>query len=310
MGILNLVSISFICLLSFSNLLITIQYTTAQSRYFYHFCSGDNYTANSTFQKNLNNILPALSSAVPSIIKNGYYNTSVGENPDIVYGSLQCRGDISLEGCQDCVKGCTAEINKVNRCPNSKQAIIWYHICMIRYSNQYYFNIMQDKPRVYHWNDQNATNPDQFSPALRNLLIGTAGEALTNNFATRDAVLNDFQRVYALVQCTADIPSSSCYLCLSEAIAEIQYYSRQGGKLISPSCDWRYELYAFFETTITPSPPQLSSPKPNSKGINSSKLAIRIAVPSAIAVFPPLPFGFSGERKQRQRSLNMSMMRF
>ncbi|XP_026432568.1 cysteine-rich receptor-like protein kinase 10 [Papaver somniferum] len=60
-----------------------------------------------------------------------------------------------------------------------------------------------------------------------------------------------------------------------------------------PTCNWRYEPYFFFEyTMMTPSPPQLSSPKTNSKGNNSSKLAIRIVVPSAIAIFLTIAFWF------------------
>ncbi|RZC48092.1 hypothetical protein C5167_041087 [Papaver somniferum] len=108
MGFLNVVSIFFIYFFSLSNFLITIQYTTAQSRYVSHFCSGDNYATNR------------------------YYNTSAGKNPDIVYGSIQCRGGVPLEGCQDCVKDCTQRIKENDRCPKSKQAIIWYNICMIR----------------------------------------------------------------------------------------------------------------------------------------------------------------------------------
>ncbi|KAI3921709.1 hypothetical protein MKW92_003249 [Papaver armeniacum] len=91
-------------LFSLSSLLI-IQYPTVQAQqYRFHYCYGDNYTTNSTFQANLNLLLPSLTSTDPSNIKNGYYEATVGQNQDIVYGSLQCRGDVPLDFCQVCVQ--------------------------------------------------------------------------------------------------------------------------------------------------------------------------------------------------------------
>ncbi|XP_026434897.1 putative receptor-like protein kinase At4g00960 isoform X1 [Papaver somniferum] len=317
MGCFNHVIVIFICLFWLANLLITIQFTTAQPDYVYHFCLGDNYTTNSTFQKNLNLLLSSLSSADLSIIDNGYYNTTVGRNPDTIYGSLQCRGDVSLEDCQSCVKTGTEDINTNGRCPNSKQAIIYYDVCMLRYSNWYYFNIMQDRPGVYLWNMNNISSPNQFRPVLAKLLIDIAGEVETKtdptNFATGVRSFDNSIKVYGLVQCIADIPSSSCFQCLFGAITEIPDCcdGKRGGRVIRPSCNWRYEIYPFFESpSIPPLPPLLVSPPPpltnttapNAKGNNSSKLAISIVVPSAITILFAIGFWWFCFRRKKSKT--------
>ncbi|KAI3875988.1 hypothetical protein MKX03_026224, partial [Papaver bracteatum] len=264
MGSFNLL-IFFIYLFSFSNLLI-IQHTTAQPIYVWHSCLGSNYTTNSTYQKNLNSLLPSISSANTSIIRNGYYNATAGRNPDTVYGSLQCRGDIAAsQDCQICAETAAKDIITEERCPNSKQAIIWYDVCMLRYSNQYYFNLMQDNTVVSLLNVNNITDPDKFNPILGDLMNGLVSKAISNgslNYAIGDTSFNDFQRLYGLVQCTVDISSGSCNRCLLGAISELPNccYGKQGGRVIRPSCNIRYEIYPFTQSTVPPSPPPRSPP--------------------------------------------------
>ncbi|KAL7213362.1 hypothetical protein ACSBR2_015976 [Camellia fascicularis] len=43
--------------------------------------------------------------------------------PNIAYGLFLCRGDVPTTGCQDCV---TTPTKVVQRCPKSKNVIIWY----------------------------------------------------------------------------------------------------------------------------------------------------------------------------------------
>ncbi|KAI3986575.1 hypothetical protein MKX01_014113, partial [Papaver californicum] len=308
--------LSFIYLFFLSNLLI-IQHTAAQPEYVYHFCLGSNYTTNSTFQKNLNILLPSISSANTSTARNGYYNATAGRNPDTVYGSLQCRGDVTSQDCQICAEAAAKEIITDATCPKSKQAIIWYDACMLRYSNQYYFNLMQDSPTVYLCNVNNVTDTDRFNPILGDLMNGLVKNATligSSNFATADTSFDDFRRVYGLVL--------SCERCLVGAIAELPNccVGKQGGRVIRPSCNFRYEVYPFARPTAPPSPRPLSpltppplilppsstntsTTTPNSKR-NSSILVVSIVIPSVIAVLSTIAFCFfSGEREQRHRSL-------
>ncbi|KAI3907844.1 hypothetical protein MKW92_031937 [Papaver armeniacum] len=309
-----------------SNTLI-LQFTTAQPTYSYHFCLGSNYTNNSTFQKNLNLLLTSISSANTSAIRNGYYNATVGQTPDTIYGSLQCRGDISSEDCQSCAKTAAKDIITDERCPISKQAIIWYDECMLRYSNQYYFNSMQDSPGVYLSNVNNVTDPDKLNPILGDLLNDLVSKAISSgslNFATGDASFTSFQKVYGLVQCTVDISSSNCNRCLLGAISELPNCcnGKQGGRVIRPSCNFRYELYPFAQSTVTPSPPPLSPPgvsaspplspittTPSPNGEKSSKLAIIISIPSAIGALAAITFlWFFCFRRKKQKTRRLDVV--
>ncbi|RZC86567.1 hypothetical protein C5167_029918 [Papaver somniferum] len=265
MGSFNSVLIFFIYLFILSKVSITIQYTTAQPDYVYHFCLGENYTTNSRFQTNLNLLLPSLSLAETSIINNAYYNNTVGESADTIYESLQRRPDVTFGDCQSCVEMANQEIK--GRCPNSKQAIIWYEVCMLRYSNQYYFNIMQESPAVYLFNTNNVSNPDKFNPILDDLmndLVKEATSSSSTNFATLGKHFDDFGKVYGLVQCTADMPSNTCNRCLLGAISEIPNCcdGKRGGRVIRPSCNFRYEVYPFMGHINTPSPPFIAFPAP------------------------------------------------
>ncbi|MCL7027171.1 hypothetical protein MKW94_011513, partial [Papaver nudicaule] len=322
MGCLNPVFNLFVCLFFLSNLLIIIQYITAQPDYIYHFCLGDNYSTDSTFAANLNHLFSSIS------ISNRYDNTTAGRNPDTVYGSVQCRGDVTLDACQSCVDFGTQDIN--NRCPTSKKAFIWYGECMLRYSNEYYFNIMQITPAVYIWDPISITDPEQFNPVLADLMdeLEKQRGSSFSNFATGYKNLTNDRKVYGLVQCSPDILSNDCSRCLLGAISELPSCcdGKQGGRVIRPSCNIRYELYPFLQYTNAPSPPLLSAPvpvlsppplilppplvsppsstnttTPNSNGNNSSILAISIVVPSFIVVLSAIGFWFfCFERKKKK----------
>ncbi|MCL7050381.1 hypothetical protein MKW94_004879, partial [Papaver nudicaule] len=291
MSCFTLLSIRLIYLFTLSKI---IPYTTVQAQqYRFHICLGANYTTNSTYQTNLNLLLPLLSSADASKIENGYYNDTVGRNSsDTVYGSLQCRGDASLEACQICAQRGTEQINKMAGCPNSKQAIIWYDTCMLRYSNIDYFNIMQEMPAFYLSNLKDISNPDQFRPILDAFMHRLVKEALTiagsPKFVAGETKFTNTTKVYGYVQCTEDISASDCYRCLLGAISELPDCcdAKQGGQILTPSCILRFELYPLFQSMNTPSPPPSSTntTTPNTNGNNSSVLLVRIIVPSVIAI--------------------------
>ncbi|XP_026379863.1 putative receptor-like protein kinase At4g00960 [Papaver somniferum] len=172
-------------------------------------------------------------------------------------GLGHCRGDLKLDACKSCVKIGTQDIKAHERCPDSKQAIIWY--------NDYKFN------RI-----------------LGDLLNSLATNATSNNgFATGHANLTDSSSIYGFVQCSEDISSSDCYQCLFGAIAQLPNccYGKKAGKISKPSCIFRYDLDPLYQSTIT-SPALLWSTNttaPISSGNNSSKLAISITFLSVIA---------------------------
>ena len=74
--------------------------------------------------------------------------------------------------------------------------------------------------------------------------------------------------MYNLVQCTPDLNSTGCNSCLLAAINLLPWCcsGKQGGRIVFPSCNIRYELYPFYrmEATVpTPSSSPELQPSPS-----------------------------------------------
>ncbi|KAK2644353.1 hypothetical protein Ddye_019548 [Dipteronia dyeriana] len=266
--------IFFLC----SILLHFVALTIAQQQILRSICSNDkgNFSANSTYQANLNHVLSSLSSTTQ--IDNGFFNASYGENQDAVNGMILCRGDVTPDSCKSCIKNSTQEI--IKRCPNQKESFIWYDDCMLRYSYRYFFSNMEFGPYFWMYNLNNVTDVKQFSEELGDLLDDLKDEAASGGslrkFATGNATVTNSQSIYALAQCTPDLSEKQCSDCLTKAtnLLPTCCQGRQGGRVISPSCNFRYEIDHFYSNTTvnspspTPTPtsttPSQPSPKPQS----------------------------------------------
>ncbi|KAJ0046122.1 hypothetical protein Pint_06602 [Pistacia integerrima] len=249
-------------------LIISPKITAQQPKYRYHICTNTStFTPNSAFSRNLNQTLSSLLSN--ATLSNVFHNTTTGglQDPDRANGLFLCRGDISPELCQSCVKASSENI--ITLCPNQKQAIIWYDECMLRYSNRSIFAVMEEEPGAYLWNINNVTSPSEFNETLGNLMTTLVNEAVgsSNFFATEDMNLTTFSRLYGLVQCTPDIFSSDCNICLTACVGEIPTCcnGKKGGRVYKPSCNIRFESYPFYTEASQPplSPPTNATPPPS-----------------------------------------------
>ncbi|XXG59590.1 hypothetical protein AAC387_Pa04g1646 [Persea americana] len=255
-----------------------------------------NYTNTSTFGTNLKLLLPCLSSN--STLNYGFYNTSVGQEPNKAYGLVLCRGDASSNTCQNCTQTASDEI--LSRCPN-RSATIWYDDCLLRYSNTNFLGSSSTSELFYMWEGNNASVPVQFESILgdlmRNLSNRAAYETRLRMFATGEAKVSSFLTVYGLVQCTRDISASDCRRCLDAAIARIPIRcdKQDRVRLARTACNIRFEISPFYgASTIaapapSPAPAAETPPSTNTApptngtsagtGGNSSKL-IHILVPT------------------------------
>ncbi|GAU37148.1 hypothetical protein TSUD_293050 [Trifolium subterraneum] len=222
-------------------------------------CSKDNTTANSTFQDNLMSLLSSLSSK--AIGNTEFYKTTVTNiNPsDSVYGLFMCRGDIVPSNlCHECVVNATQKLSL--ECSFSKRAVIWYDLCMVRYSNNSFFSTVNTESGVFLMNTGNVSNTKKFMRLLFSTMNETADEAAqaligeeNKKFATRETPISTFQTLYCLAQCTPDLSPNDCRTCLSTAIGVLPQCcdGKQGGRVLFPSCNVRYELYPFYRNTTT-----------------------------------------------------------
>ncbi|MBA0638800.1 hypothetical protein Godav_021850, partial [Gossypium davidsonii] len=232
--------------------------------------TGGNFTINSTYETNLNRLISSFSANTANDY--GFYNLSSGEGSSRVNSIALCRGDVGSGDCLGCINNATTELRSL--CPDQREAIIWYDNCMFRYTNRSIFGVVEDDPLLYMWNDNNVTDVDAFNQSLSTLLDSLINSASSGTslrkFATGSAQVTPFQTVYALVQCTPDLSQAECTSCLSAAIEFIPECCdrKQGGRVLEPSCNFRFEIERFYnlttaDTPLTSTPPTTTSPPSN-----------------------------------------------
>jgi len=245
-------------------IIIIVSQAQGQPNFLRNYCINNNvnYTANSTYQNNLNTLLSNLTSNTQ--INYGFYNFSYGQNTDKVNAIGLCRGDVKPDTCRSCLNNSRVLLTKL--CPTQKEAISWYDDCMLRYSNRSIFGIMEASFSYYKWNNRNVTDVDQFNQVLGNLMrklneIAASGDS-RRKFAAGNATLN-FETIYGLVQCTPDLSGQDCNDCLQRAISEIPsvFNNKIGGRVLKRSCNIRYEIYSFYGPTTVIDQDETSPPE-------------------------------------------------
>ncbi|XP_061983622.1 cysteine-rich receptor-like protein kinase 15 isoform X2 [Populus nigra] len=257
-----------IFLLSFAAL------TEAQEiTFLYHICSNTTtFVRNSTYQANLNILLSSLAANATRSDINGFYNASTGHDVyDQVYGLFLCRGDVSVEVCQECVNRATNDV--VQRCPIQKKAIIWYDQCFLRYSNSSIFSSSSQTDVLIMINVQNITVNVKFNNRVVGSISDAAKEAASapsggKKFAAKNVSYTWEESLYVLVQCTPDLSKYDCIRCINLTLSYLPIYinNKQGGRVLFPSCNFRYETYLFYNVAavvaMSPPPPPPPSPSP------------------------------------------------
>ncbi|CAF2130861.1 unnamed protein product [Brassica napus] len=280
-------SLIFLFIFSF---LTSFRASAQDPTYVYHSCPNTTtYTRNSTYSTNLRTLLSSLSS-INSSYSTGFQTATSGQGTDSVTGLFLCRGDFSPEVCRRCV---TFVVNDTStRCPNEREVVLYYDECIVRYSNRNILSTMSRNGGVILSNGQNITSnqQDQFRDLLLSTMNQAASEAADRprKFDARKANWTASQTLYGLVQCTPDLTRQDCLSCLQQGINQLPS-DKIGGRFLVPSCNSRYELYAFYnESAITtPPPPPLppvSVPPPAGKGGSSSVLVVAIVVPTIVVV--------------------------
>ncbi|KAM5586044.1 cysteine-rich receptor-like protein kinase 26 [Rosa sericea] len=248
-----------------------------------------NYANGSIYQQNLNSLLSSFSSNKSD---SGFYNSSLGQDSNKVNAIALCRGDLGLESCRSCV-GNSAEIILRN-CSGKKEAILWSEPCMLRYSQNLIFGIEEEDPLKYVPSLKDASNGQAFELVLNPLLQNLSDRAASGNSSKKFAAghaptVPGGETIYALVQCTPDIDKENCSTCLKNCISAIPRCcdGKQGARILKPSCNIRYEVSQFYESTadlvvnvsaqVTPATPAPLPPKQGQKS-NTRKTIIIITV--------------------------------
>ncbi|KAK1325177.1 Cysteine-rich receptor-like protein kinase 25 [Acorus calamus] len=228
----------------------------------YLYCSStSNYTSGSQFEANLNRTLESLTINTPT--NNRLYNTSIEGTNDKVYGLAQCRGDLSSQSCQTCLN--QSRLNIIKRCSKGKQAAIRYDGCLLRYSDEFFFDKVVNYEYVIIYVLQNMTEPNLFNENLSSLLseVSQTVSANVSRFSVGATKYEEFFNIYAMGQCMEDLLEGDCYNCLVGLVGVLQEKipaTKKEAKILSASCFLWYSTDLFFSLQSLPSPPPSPSP--------------------------------------------------
>ncbi|XP_039123610.1 cysteine-rich receptor-like protein kinase 25 [Dioscorea cayenensis subsp. rotundata] len=258
---------------------------------------GGDYTYNSIFYTNLISLLSTLQAKSSSSIS---VNQTSGDAVDTVFGLYFCTGDLSQDNCQACIQSATKDITA--RCPSSKQAIIWYDSCEMRYSDTNFFGL-----------------PDANGFSMANLFENTSSSRpmelmarLVKDAPTQHPLMFYFialpaARLYGLAQCSPDLNREGCSRCLTTILAKINACctSAKGWRYLSPSCWLRYEATPFLQNLDRNNTEMTQSNCPNketlSNGLNLDNIL------SDLTANTPLMGGFyntsQGEKADKLHGL-------
>ncbi|XP_062152926.1 cysteine-rich repeat secretory protein 38-like [Alnus glutinosa] len=211
----------------------------------FHICStSDNFTSNDPYDINLTKLMGYLSYKTPPT---GYSLSSMGESQHQVFGHALCRGDVSDVDCASCVTEASKKVR--DYCSYNKNGIIWYENCLVKYAKNSFFGKIDYEHMVYAWAVQNVSDPSSFNPKVRKLLrelVKKASES-PKMYKTGSLKIGEGRTIYGLTQCTRDISGSDCKACLKDEIKRQPACcdGKQGGRVMSGSCYFRYEVYPF-----------------------------------------------------------------
>ncbi|XP_021642126.2 cysteine-rich receptor-like protein kinase 25 [Hevea brasiliensis] len=131
---------------------------------------------------------------------------------------------------------------------------MWFDKCMIRYSNKYFFSIMEYEPFLNVTNGENIEEPDVFMNALNETICSLASKVIRRykkssvaKYATSVFILQG-NPIYKMAQCTPDISKDDCSKCLHKAILHLheRCWGEIGCRILMPNCFVRHERYEFY----------------------------------------------------------------
>ncbi|CAN6363095.1 unnamed protein product [Urochloa humidicola] len=291
-----------------------------------HACDDSSYTANSTFQANLNRLaaaLPANASASPE----GYAALAFGTAPDQVNGMALCRGDTNASSCAACVAAAFRDAQ--HACPLSKGATVYRDACTLRFAGSRFLDFLrQDQWIVSELFSIVEVAPGSveadvawFSAAVRKIftaLIDSAAAAATTNstrkyFATGEIVFDP--KIYGLAQCVPDLTPAQCRDCLGYAFNQVTAQPLSGRHPWSNAfvvwCSLRYSMSpiydgrAMLQLPAPPAAPPVAKPT-SSSGRKTSAPGISAGIACFTVLMLSLSVFFFLRFKRRTKALKNS----
>ncbi|KAI3510353.1 hypothetical protein L1887_17277 [Cichorium endivia] len=226
------------------------------------------YKPNSTYQKNLNDTLSALTKANNgSGFLTASSDTAQEDQINTAYALALCPGDFDNEGCTGCVNYATNQL--IKDCPNQKKATGWYNgICMLSYSNST-FNMVDDDDNyvIAIWTKIIPDRDSVLQTELRKLFNQLVGAAATDGydkaFYSDKTTLQDTAYIEGSMQCIPNISQNIFSKCLTDATNYLLTNCNGREQVVvyfRNSCFLRYFISVIKRTTVIPIPIAPSMP--------------------------------------------------
>lgn len=252
-------SIQMLLCLFFFSFLITAFNVNASSVS----CSDSNFTTNSTYQSNLNQVLSTFPWAG---WRTGFSLKTQGNPPNQIFGRLLCLGNLNTTECQSCLLSGLDAI-KAN-CPQSKRAGLWYDDeCFLRYSDTNSTTSQEKSWRqeiLYHTED--LPDLEKFQSLYTQLMGNLADRAANSSQMFKVDALNYTRGItlYGLVQCIRDLSPDECYTCLQHYISLIipsyLLWGKEAFGILGFECFIRTDVSPFFNLSLIDTTPSVTGP--------------------------------------------------
>ncbi|KAJ0971574.1 hypothetical protein J5N97_019533 [Dioscorea zingiberensis] len=260
-------------------------------------CASTKYTENSTFSTNLKDLFSILKAKSSSSIS---INQTSGKAPDTTFGLYFCTGDLSQDNCQACIETAITDITE--SCRSSKQGVIWYDYCELRYSDTNFFGVPDT-------NGFSMINPNGNTSSSRPVevvsqLVKEAPLVHPLMFKTQALIS---ESLYALAQCSSDLTSQGCSDCLTTILANIKACctGAKGWRYLAPSCWIRYEATPFLQN-LNGTSTQITQSYCSSNDFPSNSVAN--AIPSLLSMLTqkaPAMAGFYYTSVRANKNINL-----
>ncbi|XP_013694334.1 uncharacterized protein LOC106398301 [Brassica napus] len=290
-------SVSILCfiLISFSPIFVSAQ--TCDE-------AAGTFKPNSPYEKNRRLLNSTVASNVTAYA--GYFNGSIGLGPDRVYALGMCAPGAEPQACSDCIQDASDSL--LSTCLNQTDGFVWSgdeFLCLVRYSSKSLYGVLALEPITPFHNvmDIRKENQEEFDSVwdgLKLRMITRVSSSVRNNSSTSLSLSGKYYakdvapvpvygNILMLMQCTPDISSNDCSLCLKSSVDYYKklYHGKKGVIMLRPSCFFRWELYNFsgaFDHINDPPPLSNSPSVPNLTDITKKDKNVSRGVIAAIVV--------------------------
>ncbi|CAH8335740.1 unnamed protein product [Eruca vesicaria subsp. sativa] len=296
------------------------------------------FKRSSPYDKNLRLINSTLASNVTN--HNGWSNGSIGlGGPNIVYNMGMCSSGAGPDACSSCINDAFNSL--LQTCPSQTDAFSWVGdeiICLVRYSSKSFSGVLALKPFDQFHNNFDIRKEDQKGfdsvwDGLMSRMITSASSSVRNSSSNSSSSSSQlslssskyyakdvspvpiYGNITVLMQCTPDISSKDCKLCLETSVSyyKNELHGKKGCIILRPSCFLRWELFPFsgvFDNinfkpgpspapSLPPSPPHADADLTNT-GFSRGKIAAIVIVMFVAIIVFAVGVAIFKRRKQKQ----------